>query len=64
MAIGYDHIYAWHPHGYHGLVIDTDGKKLRSPYEKDTLLIGSGERYDILYKVQDFLPGGNASLAI
>jgi FtsP/CotA-like multicopper oxidase with cupredoxin domain len=54
MAIGYDHIYAWHPHGYHGLVIGTDGRKLRSPYEKDTLLIGSGERYDILYKIPDF----------
>ncbi len=54
MAIGYDHIYAWHPHAYHGLVIGTDGRKLRSPYEKDTLLIGSGERYDILYKVPDF----------
>jgi FtsP/CotA-like multicopper oxidase with cupredoxin domain len=36
------------------LVIGTDGRKLRSPYEKDTLLIGSGERYDILYKIPDF----------
>jgi len=54
MAIGYDHIFAWHPHGYHGLVIGTDGRKLKHPYEKDTLLIGSGERYDILYKIPDF----------
>lgn len=54
MAIGYSHIFAWHPHGFHGLVIGTDGRKLSSPYEKDTLLIGSGERYDILYKIPDF----------
>lgn len=54
IAIGYDHIYSWHPHGYHGLVVGTDGRKLRKPYEKDTLLIGSGERYDILYKIPDF----------
>jgi len=51
MVIGYDHIFAWHPHGYHGLVIGTDGRKLHHPYEKDTVLIGSGERYDILYKI-------------
>ena len=54
MVIGYDHIFAWHPHGYHGLVIGTDGRKLHHPYEKDTVLIGSGERYDILYKIPDF----------
>lgn len=54
MAVGYNHIYAWHPHGYHGLIIGTDGRKLSYPYEKDTLLIGSGERYDILYKIPDF----------
>ncbi len=54
MVIGYDHIFTWHPHGYHGLVIGTDGRKLPYPYEKDTVLIGSGERYDILYKIPDF----------
>ncbi|KAB2833715.1 MAG: multicopper oxidase domain-containing protein, partial [Candidatus Brocadia sp.] len=54
MAVGYNHIFAWHPHGFHGLVIATDGRKLSYPYEKDTLLIGSGERYDILYKIPDF----------
>ncbi len=53
MAVGYNHVFAWHPHGYHGLVIGTDGRKLSYPYEKDTLLIGSGERYDILYKIPD-----------
>lgn len=51
MAIGYDHIYAWHPHGHHGTTIGKDGRKLNSPYEHDTQLIGSGERYDILYKI-------------
>lgn len=54
MAVGYNHIFAWHPHGFHGLVIGTDGRKLSYPYEKDTLLIGSGERYEILYKIPDF----------
>lgn len=54
LAIGYDHIFSWHPHGYHGLVIGTDGRRLDSPYEKDTLLFGAGERYEILYKIPDF----------
>ncbi|MDR4497874.1 MAG: multicopper oxidase domain-containing protein [Candidatus Scalindua sp.] len=54
MAVGYNHIFSWHPHGFHGLVIGTDGRKLPFPYEKDTLLIGSGERYDVLYKIPDF----------
>ena len=54
MAIGYDHIYAWHPHGYHGLIVGTDGRKHPAPYQKDTILIGSGERYDILYNIPDF----------
>lgn len=54
MAVGYNHIFAWHPHGFHGLVIGTDGRRLSYPYEKDTLLIGSGERYDILYRIPDF----------
>ncbi|GJQ50277.1 multicopper oxidase domain-containing protein [Candidatus Kuenenia stuttgartiensis] len=54
LALGYEHIFAWHPHGFHGLVIGTDGRKFPFAYEKDTLLIGSGERYDILYKIPDF----------
>lgn len=53
-AIGYDHTFVWHPHGYHGLVIGTDGRKLPYPYEKDTLPITSGERYELLYKIPDF----------
>jgi len=54
MAIGYDHIFAWHPHGYHGLIVGIDGRRLPAPYEKDTQLIGSGERYDMLYKIPEF----------
>lgn len=58
MAIGYDHIYIWHPHGYHGLIIGTDGRKLTVPYEKDSIRIGSGERFDILYKIPPFSSQG------
>jgi len=54
MALSYSHTYSWHPHGYHGLVIGTDGRKLPSPYEKDTLLLGAGERYELLYKIPPF----------
>lgn len=54
IALSYNHIFSWHPHAYHGLVIGTDGRKLPAPYEKDTLLLGAGERYDVLYKVPPF----------
>ncbi len=37
-----------HTHGYHFEVIGTDGRKLSDPYEKDTLSIAPGERYDII----------------
>ena len=36
---------------YHFTVVGTDGRKLPAPYEKDTLPISSGERYDLLFKV-------------
>ncbi|MBO0792897.1 MAG: multicopper oxidase family protein [Ktedonobacteraceae bacterium] len=39
---------AMHSHGFHFQVIGTDGRKLDSPYFKDTLAIAPGERYDIL----------------
>jgi FtsP/CotA-like multicopper oxidase with cupredoxin domain len=38
-----------HSHGFHFQVIATDGRKLDQPYEKDSLTIGPGERYDILF---------------
>ncbi|GJQ60136.1 MAG: hypothetical protein D8M57_14995 [Candidatus Scalindua sp. AMX11] len=54
MAITYDHTFMWHPHGYHGLIVGMDGRKLPAPYEKDSIRIGSGERIDILYNIPDF----------
>ncbi|MBM4054881.1 MAG: hypothetical protein FJ264_09490 [Planctomycetes bacterium] len=54
MAIGADHVFAVHPHGYHMEVIALDGRKLKSTYEKDTLCITSGERIDVLVKIPHF----------
>lgn len=54
IAIGADHTFALHPHGYHMTVVGTDGRKLKSPYEKDTLCVSSGERYDVLVKIPKF----------
>lgn len=54
MAIGADHVFAIHPHGYHMEVIALDGRKLKSSYEKDTLCIASGERIDVLVKIPHF----------
>ncbi|TMV46845.1 hypothetical protein FE783_24715 [Paenibacillus mesophilus] len=46
---GYEE-HPFHLHGHHFQVIATDGRPLPVPYEKDTINIGSGERYDILIK--------------
>ncbi|MFN3531204.1 MAG: multicopper oxidase domain-containing protein [Candidatus Brocadia sp.] len=54
MALGADHVFAIHPHGYHMEVIALDGRKLKSSYEKDTLCIASGERIDVLVKIPHF----------
>lgn len=43
---GYNN-FAMHLHGPRFLVVDTDGRPLPLPYEKDTLDIAPGERYDI-----------------
>jgi manganese oxidase len=43
--------YGWrsmHLHGFHFEVIASDGRPLRASYEKDTLSIAPGERYDLL----------------
>jgi manganese oxidase len=43
--------YGWrsmHLHGFHFDVVATDGRPLPQPYQKDTLSIGPGERYDIM----------------
>ncbi len=38
-----------HSHGFHFLVLGSDGRKVPEPYEKDTLVVGPGERYEILF---------------
>lgn len=43
--------YQWrsmHMHGFHFEVIASDGRPLQQPYQKDTITIGPGERYDLL----------------
>lgn len=42
-------LHSMHSHGFHFQVIGTDGRMLAQPYEKDTLAIAPGERYDILF---------------
>ena len=37
-----------HMHGFHGLIFATDERKLAHPYQKQTLLVGSGETYEWL----------------
>lgn len=51
LAFSYNHTFLIHPHGYHMQVIGTDGRKLPYSYEKDTLPVFSGERYDVLIKI-------------
>lgn len=51
LAMGNNHTWALHPHAYHMKVIGTDGRALPAPYEKDTLPIVSGEKYDVLVKI-------------
>jgi manganese oxidase len=43
--------HSMHSHGFHFLVVGTDGRKLASPYSKDTLDVAPGERYDIIFKL-------------
>ncbi len=42
-------VHAMHSHGFHFLVIGADGRRLDSPYYKDTLEVAPGERYEILF---------------
>jgi len=44
-------VHSMHSHGFHFLVVGTDGRKLDQPYYKDTLMIGPAERYDVLFKL-------------
>jgi FtsP/CotA-like multicopper oxidase with cupredoxin domain len=47
---GYN-VHSLHSHGFHFLVVGTDGRKLDSPYYKDTVDISPGERYDVIFKL-------------
>jgi plastocyanin len=40
--------HSFHMHGYHFKVIASDGRPLPQPLTKDTILIGPGERYDLM----------------
>jgi FtsP/CotA-like multicopper oxidase with cupredoxin domain len=53
LAMGWEHVFAFHPHAYHMQVIGTDGRALEAPYWKDTLPLTSGERYDVLVPIRD-----------
>lgn len=44
-------VHSMHSHGFHFLVVGTDGRKLDQPYYKDTLMIGPAERYDVIFKL-------------
>jgi len=40
--------HSFHMHGHHFQVAASDGRPLPEPVEKDTVLLGPGERYDLL----------------
>ncbi|GAC1635271.1 MAG: hypothetical protein NVS4B9_28250 [Ktedonobacteraceae bacterium] len=44
-------VHMMHTHGFHFLVIGTNGHKLNSPYYKDTLLVEPGARYDVILRL-------------
>jgi FtsP/CotA-like multicopper oxidase with cupredoxin domain len=46
-------IHSIHPHGHDMLVTHKDGTPLPFPYKVDTLLIGSGERYDVIMEMNN-----------
>lgn len=50
--LGYE-VHSMHLHGVSFLVVAKDGHDLPQPYEADTVLIGPGERYDLLVKGRD-----------
>ena len=50
--LGYD-VHSMHLHGVTFLIVAKDGHDLPQPYEADTILIGPGERYDLLVKGRD-----------
>ena len=46
-------VHSMHLHGMTFLVVAKDGQDLPLPYRADTVLIGPGERYDLLVKGRD-----------
>jgi FtsP/CotA-like multicopper oxidase with cupredoxin domain len=47
---GYE-VHSMHSHGFHFQVIGSDGRKLSEPYFKDTIDVSPGERYDLIFKL-------------
>lgn len=46
-------VHPMHVHGHVFEVLATDGHRLPYPYKKDTVLIGPGERYDLLLRASN-----------
>ncbi|MDH5324351.1 MAG: multicopper oxidase domain-containing protein [Gammaproteobacteria bacterium] len=46
-------IHAMHSHGHDMLVTHKDGLPLDNPYYADTILVGPGERYDVIIKANN-----------
>lgn len=44
-------LHPMHMHGYHFLVVSADGFPLAQPYLADTIVVGPGQRYDVLVKL-------------
>ena len=48
-------LHPMHLHGFHFTVVATDGHPLAPPYEKDTIVVAPGERYDVRFTAD--IPG-------
>lgn len=48
-----DAIHVLHPHGHDMLITHKDGTLLPNPYYADTILVGPGERYDAIVKMDN-----------
>ena len=46
-------MHSMHSHGHDMLVTHKDGLPLKSPYYADTVLLGPGERYDVIVKMDN-----------
>jgi FtsP/CotA-like multicopper oxidase with cupredoxin domain len=50
--VGYQ-AHSMHLHGHSFVVTHKDGRRIAAPQEQDTLLIGPGERYDLVFTATD-----------